>query len=663
MLRAAGGGDDAVAGFLIPRATGFMKDDMVSITGVVGSRELPRSGVPAEREGSMAVRSPSIAIASGATWVTGAQELRCPEPIKPSFLESEEDDCADVALGGQDADAEESSVWFQVEVRARLAAIDARVKSLAMLEGKIDHLLKLAKEQAERPMPVVTTRTSVRRGTFNLTGSSRTGSKRAMPHARQSISQSPSASLGGRASFNSAIGDGRVSFNSAIGDDDRLEDTAADDGPVATENSANPDQADDDKPASTREVLVDVDSRKVPSQSEGTNTEYSRRKSSTAVKAWEFFEDEESSRYARFYARMMFPFIIATVMVSLAQAIDEPVLRDNIVVQLVEVCIEVIFLIEVVARTAATRSWRACLADFYNMIDVVSVLPLVLRSVLGLTPFDANGSCSVACAVLLGFVPVLRLLKLLRRFQNFQLLLRAFKLAFEALPVLLYIWAILGLLAAAGLYLAEPRDNVATLGVSIWLSVVSMTTLGYGDFYPVSVLGRLIVCLLVLCSALYMAIPLGIIGSAFSEVWSDRFRILLTERTRKRLQQAGYHARDIPFLFEQFDSDRDGCLDMDEFRTMVDFMQVGFNGMRVIELFEMFDSDGSGAIDDREFVRAVFPESFHDVYGAILKQTGQACVSCGNMFMQDSKFCRKCGTQRPSMLTEKSEGDDGEVKG
>merc|ERR1719401_2026483 len=96
-----------------------------------------------------------------------------------------------------------------------------------------------------------------------------------------------------------------------------------------------------------------------------------------------------------------------------------------------------------------------------------------------------------------------------------------------------------------------------------WLTFVSMTTVGYGDVVAQTPAGKLATSLLVLFSALYMSIPLGIIGNAFSEVWSDRDRILLTLRTRNRLLQWGYTARDIPKLFELFDADQNGELDIE----------------------------------------------------------------------------------------------------
>merc|ERR1712190_155343 len=79
--------------------------------------------------------------------------------------------------------------------------------------------------------------------------------------------------------------------------------------------------------------------------------------------------------------------------------------------------------------------------------------------------------------------------------------------------------------------------------------------------------------LLIVITVLYMAVPLGIIGNAFTQTWNDRDRILLTQRTRERLRQWGYEANDIPILFHAFNEkdneaencNEGGCLNIDEF--------------------------------------------------------------------------------------------------
>mmetsp|Transcript_30922 Transcript_30922/g.95111 ORF Transcript_30922/g.95111 Transcript_30922/m.95111 type:complete len:121 (+) Transcript_30922:2-364(+) len=111
-----------------------------------------------------------------------------------------------------------------------------------------------------------------------------------------------------------------------------------------------------------------------------------------------------------------------------------------------------------------------------------------------------------------------------------------------------------------------------------------------------------------------MAIPLGIIGNAFTTTWDARDRILLMKRTRDRLRQWGYSAHDIPVLFQLSDRNDNGELDIAEFRKLVMRMQIGFSEERIINLFQSFDKDHNGMIDDREFIRVLFPESFHEVF-------------------------------------------------
>jgi len=145
---------------------------------------------------------------------------------------------------------------------------------------------------------------------------------------------------------------------------------------------------------------------------------------------------------------------------------------------------------------------------------------------------------------------------------------------------------------------------------AVWLTIVTATTVGYGDMVPKTNLGKLVVSLLTITSALYMAMPIGIVGSSFSSVWADRDRLVLVHRTKAKLRQAGYSAKDVPHLFRLFDADRDGHLNYKEFRHMIHEMRIGISEARTVELFQTFDADGSGYIDEEEFVKFLFPTAF-----------------------------------------------------
>merc|ERR1711979_184839 len=131
-------------------------------------------------------------------------------------------------------------------------------------------------------------------------------------------------------------------------------------------------------------------------------------------------------------------------------------------------------------------------------------------------------------------------------------------------------------------------------------------TVGYGDKVPKEPLGSFITVILIVSSVMYMAMPLGIIGAAFTKIWKERDCILLVQRTRKQMDQWGYGPFDMPMLFDSFDSDKDGELDLKDFQNMIETMHIGLSTERAIELFETFDADGGGSIDALEFVRWVF---------------------------------------------------------
>eukprot|EP00427_Karlodinium_veneficum_P054141 CAMPEP_0169417270 /NCGR_PEP_ID=MMETSP1017-20121227/63628_1 /TAXON_ID=342587 /ORGANISM="Karlodinium micrum, Strain CCMP2283" /LENGTH=77 /DNA_ID=CAMNT_0009525397 /DNA_START=40 /DNA_END=269 /DNA_ORIENTATION=+ len=72
-----------------------------------------------------------------------------------------------------------------------------------------------------------------------------------------------------------------------------------------------------------------------------------------------------------------------------------------------------------------------------------------------------------------------------------------------------------------------------------------MTTVGYGDITPSTVGGKGTMITLMIISSLYMAIPIGIVGYAFSEVWNNRDRLLLMHRMRDAFLQEGFTADSI----------------------------------------------------------------------------------------------------------------------
>lgn len=336
----------------------------------------------------------------------------------------------------------------------------------------------------------------------------------------------------------------------------------------------------------------------------------SRRKNRKSLgdAMWKFLEDPESGAWAGCYEKFATVFILMTVLAALLQTW----FFDGLPAEVTEVCVEALFLVELVVRLASCPDKLVFLASRHTLIDFCSVAPLPLR--IYCKDNDELLSGTLVTGILLGIVPVLRMLKLLRHFQKLHLLMKAFQLALEALPAMIFLYVLLVLVFTSMVFLVEPRWNVPTIPSAMWLTFVSMTTVGYGDMVPDTTMGRLVIGFLTVISMLYVSIPLGIIGNAFSEVWRERDKILLTRKFRMRLLQWGYRGQDMPKLFQIFDRDGDGELNFSEFKRMIKDMGLGISTPRILDLFELFDHDGGGSIDDREFVKGLFPEHFSIIY-------------------------------------------------
>eukprot|EP00403_Amphidinium_massartii_P006011 CAMPEP_0178373394 /NCGR_PEP_ID=MMETSP0689_2-20121128/1840_1 /TAXON_ID=160604 /ORGANISM="Amphidinium massartii, Strain CS-259" /LENGTH=652 /DNA_ID=CAMNT_0019993335 /DNA_START=435 /DNA_END=2393 /DNA_ORIENTATION=+ len=337
---------------------------------------------------------------------------------------------------------------------------------------------------------------------------------------------------------------------------------------------------------------------------------------SFALEVWLFLNDADSSFAARIYFSVMRYIILASVVLPLLQSADDPIIKTTIG-EILEWGFDIIFFAEVLLRLSVTAQPLRFLTSPFNVIDTLAAVPLLLRVILLLVDDGAHNDEFID-SVYLNIVPVPRLLKILRTFQQFHLLLSAFKIAFEALPILLYTLFAILLASSVCIFVVEPRWNIPTLPHSMYFCVITMTTVGYGDLTPTTGGGRFCAGVLVVCGILYMAMPIGIIGSAFQEVWRERDRILLMQRMHERLLYWGYSAEDIPDLMYTFDTrkqgDLKGDLNFQDFSAMVRKMGIVIGEDRAYKLFTTLDIDESGAVSAAEMVRSLFPSAYKDMY-------------------------------------------------
>lgn len=319
---------------------------------------------------------------------------------------------------------------------------------------------------------------------------------------------------------------------------------------------------------------------------------------------WVFLEEPGSSPGARMYALVMSLVITLSVLFTVILEFLQDGAYD--IVYFVDTVFDLLFAVEIGLRLLVCPRRLRFLRNPYNIIDVLSVMPRLVQISTGFYRAEPGS----VLEFLLLMWPLLRLLKAARNFTGFRLLMRSLIMSLEALPVPLFMLLTLVVAFASVLYFFEPRDNLESVPHAMWLVVVTITTVGYGDVYCVTDVGRCITSLLIVVGCFYMAMPLSIVGTNFANVWQQRDKILLMDKVRLRLIDWGYSPDDVKAAFKIFDLSGDGELDVHEFAGMINEMHLGIPQARILELFQAFDEDNSGTISATEFTRHVFPKSW-----------------------------------------------------
>ncbi|WP_462159124.1 ion transporter [Pseudoalteromonas sp. GB56] len=149
------------------------------------------------------------------------------------------------------------------------------------------------------------------------------------------------------------------------------------------------------------------------------------------------------------------------------------------------------------------------------LIDLLAILPSLLTFFVS---FD------------LRFLRVLRLLrifKLTRYSRAMQLMLNTIREEASSLTAAFFIMTVILIIAASGIYLLEhdiQPDKFGSIPAAMWWALITLTTVGYGDVVPVTMLGKIFGGIITILSMGMVAIPTGILASSFSDQLRQRRR-------------------------------------------------------------------------------------------------------------------------------------------
>ena len=203
--------------------------------------------------------------------------------------------------------------------------------------------------------------------------------------------------------------------------------------------------------------------------------------------------------------------ILLSVFVVMLDSID--IFHENYryLFDIIEWIITVLFSIEYGLRIIVVKKPIKYITSFFGIIDLLSILPQYLS-------FFFVSSGSLAALRALRLLRIFRILKLTRFIGESNFLIRSLKASRAKIGVFLFTVFILSIIFGTIMYLIEGEENGFTsIPESIYWTIVTLTTVGYGDIAPGTTIGRFIASIIMIMGYGIIAVPTGIVSAEMAQ--------------------------------------------------------------------------------------------------------------------------------------------------
>ncbi|XP_046378848.1 potassium voltage-gated channel protein egl-36-like [Haliotis rufescens] len=192
-----------------------------------------------------------------------------------------------------------------------------------------------------------------------------------------------------------------------------------------------------------------------------------------------------------------------------------------------DVACVVVFTVEILLYLLCVPDKGRFYKSFTNVINFILVLvawaAFAMEMTMGDELLDGKGVTywTYGTLKLLLVLRILRFFRLSQRYSSLNVIVLAMKASLNELILMVMSFFLTATIYGCVIYVVEIHSNsFHDIPVSIWWAIVTMTTVGYGDFYPLSGLGRTIGTFCAICGLVVLSMPIAIIAANFNNFQS-----------------------------------------------------------------------------------------------------------------------------------------------
>jgi voltage-gated potassium channel len=224
---------------------------------------------------------------------------------------------------------------------------------------------------------------------------------------------------------------------------------------------------------------------------------------------------ESDTKAGKLFDVLLIGLISASVIVVMLDSIATVNQDFKHLLYVLEWIFTILFTIEYFLRIIALRKPLGYIFSFYGLIDLLAILPTYLSLFFPATRY-------FTVIRILRVLRIFRILKLLQYINAANQLTMAMRASRTKITVFLFSVVSLAVVLGSFMYVIEGSENGFTsIPRSIYWAIVTMTTVGYGDISPQTVIGQVLASIIMILGYAIIAIPTGIVTSELNFMRSN----------------------------------------------------------------------------------------------------------------------------------------------